>query len=1073
MKAVTEFLRRLLELQSFERPRLRDLYRIRIGLLAALPAIVGGLVAEFADAEKAAQAAGGLGLAAKLETAYDFIFELVPWALPSTQTIFSYPGLPVAAVVGGTAYTLFKTSPLKGIISKYFLPDPPAFLDTKLESEREDEIDWRKRGKPFVGRESELAALRDFADEEPACQIWALCGQSGLGKSHLSATWLKELYVQGWDVGRFDGVADPAKIKEWRPRANTAIVFDRVAIQPSEWNFLYCLVDAARSSKHKIRILALTHTPPKPPDDLDAPVLARLRAAWRRKSNAHILQPVDSSFVHTYRREQGACELSHEQAQKIVEEFDGLTIYVAMKATDKNSHPRALILDRANAALARAQQAGAPELLAMSALAGPVRLPRVGDGAWTEPDFASWATLFPRDTPARELQRGFVRLRQDDCFELPAYAPQIEGDEVVLAYLAGLMRANADGTFDTRWADEFLERAVACAGDAVLDHIQGLLGRHTLVELAWRRGDGASQPSTQIYADDDERARLIAGILALDACLLRYRHDKILAELARLASIFKQPKTEGSKSEKVAIEEAWRAFLALRNLGIGDADVAFNAAGCSVDSISAWNRHFREATDDSRRLALDNIEDAAAYLRVIADLRFAGNSEIAEQVSTGMYNAVSAFGTHSAFSNDSQRSAALGKMDDAMIYLRHLCDDRFVEVSKVGVSAAAGAANAILYWGIIAERADDPARSAAMFGKMKEAMAYLRGLADRRFPRNRAVAEQVARGAMNASLKLIATIVSRPSPSASLQTDMNEQLEAIITYLRDLADRRFPENIEIATRVADSVSDEARMWGQLWATSPEAPGSRAARDRMEVAMAYLHDLADQRFPKDPGIVAKAARGEANIIKIVGDIAETSGDVAGCRVASERIEVSMDYLRDLADERFPKNCEIAMYVAVGAFNAALKLWGLALISSDVIVRSKEIELAVSLFAYLHDLADRRHPADAAIALRAAKAANTEVIMWGRIAETATDNSRLSDALDKMEDAVAYLRELADTRHKTDIAIAVEAAKGAANSTMSWARYGDSSRRTNYRDWLRQLRDRCHHPEINYIAALAGV
>lgn len=81
--------------------------------------------------------------------------------------------------------------------------------------------------------------------------------------------------------------------------------------------------------------------------------------------------------------------------------------------------------------------------------------------------------------------------------------------------------------------------------------------------------------------------------------------------------------------------------------------------------------------------------------------------------------------------------------------------------------------------------------------------------------------------------------------------------------------------------------------------------------------------------------------------------------------------------------------------------------------------------------------------------------------------------VSDWLDKMEDAMDYLRELADNRHVTDLAIAVEAAKGAANFTLSWKRYGDLSRFTNYRDWLRQLRDRCHHPEINYIATVAGV
>ena len=371
-----------------------------------------------------------------------------------------------------------------------------------------------------------------------------ICGQSGLGKSHLAATWLKELYAQGWDVGWIDDL-DKSKIKDWRPRAHTAIVLDRLDRLPvtqEEWRFLASIDEAAKTSKYRVRIIILAYSPVALPNDIELPVKHCLNNSLYTDSHgamraAHQLWPVDTAFVHAYRRALGMHDLTQEAAQQIVSEFEGLTIYVAMKARDPKGNPRELIVHRADAALERAENFGGfASLIAMSAIAGPCRLQRRGVAAWKEPYDEIRQTVFAWERPRRNVWA--VRLRKSNEFEIPAYVPQAEGDEVLLAYLGQLHLANSDGTFDQYEADAFLERATTVGGQQVIDRIVALLNVHPLVEDAWQRKNPAFQTRLQEYEKGSDRQTRIAAILTLDACLLRHRRDANSSRLGAECRVF-------------------------------------------------------------------------------------------------------------------------------------------------------------------------------------------------------------------------------------------------------------------------------------------------------------------------------------------------------------------------------------------------------------------------------------------------------------------------------------------------------------------------------------------------------
>jgi hypothetical protein len=93
----------------------------------------------------------------------------------------------------------------------------------------------------------------------------------------------------------------------------------------------------------------------------------------------------------------------------------------------------------------------------MSAIAGPCRLQRRNAAAWKweEPHGELRQWVFPWEPPRRIH---LAILRKSNEFEIPAYVPQAEGDEVLLDYLAQLQVTNPDGSFDPSEAEAFSTR---------------------------------------------------------------------------------------------------------------------------------------------------------------------------------------------------------------------------------------------------------------------------------------------------------------------------------------------------------------------------------------------------------------------------------------------------------------------------------------------------------------------------------------------------------------------------------------------------------------------------------------
>jgi hypothetical protein len=192
---------RLFRCQSFERLRWRDLYHWRPMLLALPGAAIAGIAADVAGTRPFTQPAQAVGKIQTFMKWYDVIAG--PFiSLPDSGNLQArHPGIMVASAAFLLLWSALEFKAVKRFCATHILPDPPQFLDIKLEKETNDEVQWYYPHKPFVGRKEELEILDAFADAPTSFLIWGLYGASGLGKSHLAANWLKSLYARGWDIG--------------------------------------------------------------------------------------------------------------------------------------------------------------------------------------------------------------------------------------------------------------------------------------------------------------------------------------------------------------------------------------------------------------------------------------------------------------------------------------------------------------------------------------------------------------------------------------------------------------------------------------------------------------------------------------------------------------------------------------------------------------------------------------------------------------------------------------------------------------------------------------------------------
>lgn len=187
----------------------------------------------------------------------DFLFE-------------DYPGvssfLPVAFILFGL-YSHPKI--LGGFLSRIW-PDPPAWLDTVLDKDGQEEGSAYKPGQSFVGREEEMAWLNKFGGTESTGYKWSvLHGGMGRGKTRTALEWLRGLQASKkpkWDAGVFLDMPG-AELAGIRLRRPTAVMIDEAGDRDDLWPKLVVLIRQAIESKQPLRILLTDQV------DLDQPRL--------------------------------------------------------------------------------------------------------------------------------------------------------------------------------------------------------------------------------------------------------------------------------------------------------------------------------------------------------------------------------------------------------------------------------------------------------------------------------------------------------------------------------------------------------------------------------------------------------------------------------------------------------------------------------------------------------------------------------------------------------------------------------------------------------------------------------
>jgi hypothetical protein len=285
-----------------------------------------------------------------------------------------------------------------------------------------------------------------------------------------------------------------------------------------------------------------------------------------------------------------------------------------------------------------------------------------------------------------------------------------------------------------------------------------------------------------------------------------------------------------------------------------------------------------------------------------------------------------------------------------------------------------------------------------------------------------------------------------------------------------LADKRFPNDREIGLQAARGVHNGLLAWGILAEAASDWRQRYPAMGRIQSVFADLLGLAE-RSGNDREFGLVAAKGAVAVL--AGQKLAVAADAGQRDLAIGRVNSVFSYLRRLADEHFPNGPEIVMEAAKGAVNTIGSSGYLAVAAECAGQRVAAIDLMDSAFAYLVGLTDMHFPNDREIGQWAASGAYNTVLDQGKLATAASESSQRDLAISRMDAALAYLRGLADERFRNDPEIGLIAAKSTVEAILVWEKLRRSVARTICRSWLRELRDRHFHPEISYLASRMNV
>ena len=222
-------------------------------------------------------------------------------------------------------------------------------------------------------------------------------------------------------------------------------------------------------------------------------------------------------------------------------------------------------------------------------------------------------------------------------------------------------------------------------------------------------------------------------------------------------------------------------------------------------------------------------------------MRFPNDREIVLAAAKGAV-AVLAWENLAVMADTGQRDAAIGRVNSTLAYLRGLADVRFPNDHEIGVEAAKGAANAIGTSGNLATVAADAGQHDAAIGRMDSALAYLRGLTDERFPNDPEIGLWAASGAYNAALdqgKLAEAATDAGQRDAAIS-----RMDTALGHLRGLADDRFRNDREIGLVAAKGAVDAILVWEKL-----KNPVART------VCRNWLRELRDRHFHSEISFLA--------------------------------------------------------------------------------------------------------------------------------------------------------------------------------------------------------------------------